>query len=218
MLLIPVFAWRALGAESAQRNRLMILTGALIVCAAIQVATIAQNMGVFELGSHAAYSQILWITMPLRWIEPLRLAGIFGQSIVGVALVILGAAALLVFVARQPHRDLKLAMIFFATTVLYAGMYKMRHFLYLFDNDRYAYAGSIFSFWFLCLWIDRATEQRKALICGLAVLLILTSTIRRIDEYRPTASIAWSNAVPMIGHGPIVVPIAPNGWFIRLDR
>ena len=217
--LVPVFAWRALQADKAERGRLLILTAVLAACAVIQAASITANLRVLDLAQPAPYNQVIWITMPLRWIEALRLAGIFGASIVGAVLVVAGAAAIFLFAFRSPHRDLKLAMIFFSAAILYSGMYKMRHFLYLFANDRYAYVGSVFFFWFLCLLADRAVGMRRLLVCGFAVLLLITSTARRIDEGRPQATTPWSSAIHAIGRGPVVIPIAPSDvWFVRLER
>lgn len=217
--LVPVYAWRAFKADKSERTRLLILTAILIGCAIIQAMAITSNLRVLNMTQPVAYNPIIWITMPLRWIEALRLAGIFGMSIVGAVLVVAGGGAVLLFAWRPPYRDIKLAMIFFGATILYSGMYKMRHYLYLFANDRYPYVGSVFFFWFLCLLADRADGKRRLLVCGLAVLLLITSTARRIDEGRPGASTPWAGAVHAVGRGPVVIPVAPSdAWAVRLER
>lgn len=217
--LVPLFAWRAWYVAPPERRRLALLLAILAVTATIQVATIVQHLNVFSLVQPLPYDHIVWITMPLRWIDALRLAGIFGKFSVGAAIVIFGGGALFWWSLRQPYRDQKLSMIFFAGLILYSGMFKYRHFLYLHDNDRYVYVGSVFFFWFLCIWAASARREAKIVVVAVAATLIITSTARRINEPRLTAQIRWADQAPRIGSGPIAIPVAPEDiWVVKLDH
>jgi hypothetical protein len=216
--LVPLFVWRAWKSEDVERRRLVVLSAILIACSIIQVAVIAQNLRMFNLAEPMPYDHIVWITMPLRWFDAIRLAAIFGKHIVGAAIVIIGGGFLIWFSFKQPYRDQKLAMIFFAALILYSGMYKFRHFLYLYDNDRYVYVGSVFSFWFLCIWAATVPKVRTAVV-ALTALLIVVSVARRVDDPRPTAAIPWAKFAPQIGKGPISIPVAPaDMWRANLSH
>jgi len=92
-----------------------------------QIAAITHDSQIFYLIQKGAYSPILWITMPLRWMDAIPNLGFeLGRNFGGAVLVILLAAVVGRLCFVKPHRDLKIAMIFFASMVLYTGMFKFR--------------------------------------------------------------------------------------------
>lgn len=216
--LVPIYAIRAALSAGEERRRLIILGLFLSVCAMVQIVWIGFHLGIFNLPA-MPYDPWLWLIMPLRWLDTIRLAGIFVHSAAApaVALAVIGAA--LWFAFQQPYKGEKLAMLFFAATILYLGMFKHRHGLYLFTNDRYVYAGSVFSFWFLCALSSYVTGVRRTAVITIAIAAVVVSTARRAGDNGPAPPVAWASQSHLVGHGPVSLPIAPGGpWAIHLDH
>lgn len=216
---LPVYAWRLWTCEAGERPRLIVLAAIGCCCAAIQILTIAHSSP-FNLIEPKPYDHIVWLIMPIRWFDSIRLAGIFiNHKPVAVALVIGGAAAATWFAFRQPHRIEKVAMLMFATLILYSGLYKYRAFIEFFSNDRYLFSGAVFAFWFFCLVAAPPGSRRSLIIVPAIVVLLIWNPIRRSNQFDPEASVVWASQAARIGNGPIEVPIAPGGpWAIRLER
>lgn len=216
---LPVYAWRIWTAETSERPRLIVLAAVSCFCAALQILTIAHTSP-FNLIAPIPYDRIVWITMPIRWFDWVRIAGIFvNHRTVMVAIAIGGAAAALWFAFRKPYRIEKLAMLMFATLILYSGLYKYRAHIEYFSNDRYLFAGAVFSVWFFCLLAAPAGSRRAVIIVPVIAALLAWNPVRRSNQFDPKASVAWADQVARIGKGPVEIPIAPGGsWAVRLER
>lgn len=215
---LPIYAWR-IWTCAEDRPRLIVLAAITAWCAAIQILAVAR-VDVFNLIEPAPYDHIVWLTMPIRWLDSLRLANIFiHHEIVMVSMVIGGAAVTVWFAFKQPYRMFKLSMLMFAGIVLYSGMYKYRNAIVFLSNDRYVYPGAVFAFWFACVAIAPMGSRRAKIVVPLLVLLIIHNPIRRFNQFEPKASVAWTDEVARIGHGPIAIPVAPSDfWAVRLER
>ncbi len=217
--LVPIYAIRAALCAGEERRRLVILGLFLFTCAMVQVIWIALHLGVFNLSKPIPYDPWLWLIMPLRWFDTIRLAGIFVHSAAAPAVAFGVISVALWFSFQQPYKGEKLAMLFFASIILYLGMFKHRHGLYLFTNDRYVYAGSVFSFWFLCALSSYVTGVRRKAVISIAIAAVVISTARRVAENGPSPPVPWTSQSHLVGHGPISLPIAPGGpWAIQLDH
>lgn len=215
---LPVYAW-CIWTCAEDRPRLIVLATITACCAAIQILAIT-HVDVFNLIEPAPYDPIVWLMMPIRWLDSLRLANIFiHHQIVMVSIVIGGGAVAVWFAFKRPYRLLKLSMLMFAGIVLYSGMYKYRNAIVFLSNDRYAYSGAVFAFWFVCAAIAPVGSRRAKIVIPLLVLLIIHNPIRRFNQFEPKASVAWADQVARIGHGPVAIPVAPSDfWAVRLER
>lgn len=215
---LPIYAWR-IWTCAEDRPRLIVLGAITACCAAIQILAIA-HVDVFNLIEPVPYDPIVWLTMPIRWLDSLRLANIFvHHQIVMAGIVIAGGAVAVWFAFNRPYRMLKLSMLMFAGIVLYSGMYKYRNAIVFLSNDRYVYAGAVFAFWFACAAIAPASSRRAKIVIPLLVLLMIHNPIRRFNQFEPKASVVWADEVARIGHGPIAIPVAPSDfWAVRLER
>ena len=194
--ILPIYAMQIWRAGENERKRLVILSAIIAVCAIIQISYVADNLRVFNLIEPKPYDHVLWLIMPSRWLDAVRLASIFvHHQYVLIIAVVIGLPVLLWFSSREPYRSQKVGMILFAGLVLYSGLYKYRNNLELLSNDRYVYAGAVFSFWFLCIASAASHGLRQMFGVSVVVLLICVSTIRRANEIRPTATTPWAEAV-----------------------
>lgn len=217
--LVPIYALRAALTSGEDRKRLIALGIVVLADATVQIVSIALHLGVFNLAEPMPYDPWLWLTMPLRWFDAIRLAGIFVHSMAAPAVAFGVIAAAIWFAAQQPYKHLKLAMLFFAAVILYSGMIKFRHGLYMFTNDRYVYVGSVFSFWFVCLMADYVNPTRRKFVTTFAIAMVVVSTGRRIAESRPAPPVPWALQSHLVGHGPVSLPIAPGGpWAVELSH
>jgi hypothetical protein len=222
IFLVPLFLWQTFTATGHAKHRLLLLTALLSITAAIQLMYLRDGVRpLFNLIEPAPYSPLLWLTMPIRWLDaflPLNQKFIgFGYS--AIIVVIFGAIALWRYALKQPYRDLKIAMIYLATIVLYFGMVKYRANLQtvMEANGRYIYAGSVFFFWFLCIAADQLRSIRNCLLVLTCALLINGALARPV--WRPRAQQTWSSYVDRIEAGAgqiVIIPTAPEGWQIAL--
>lgn len=219
IFLVPMFIYRSWATKSEERNRLMALTAILIVGSAIQSIFVAKKLGVFDLVQPHEYDPLLWITIPLRWLDAVRfLVDLVGHSLLGAIVVIVAGVGLVWFSLQRPYRTLKITMLIFASAILYSGMFKYRADLNFKGNDRYVYIGSVFFFWFLCIWATSARNLRS-IVVGTAMILIIAGVARRANDHRANAQMPWSHFEARVGTGPISIPIAPyDAWKVTLTR
>jgi len=186
---LPLYALRLWSAGNPKRTRLLILSMIASVCAIIQLSAV-MRFDPFHLIEPAPYDPLVWLYMPVRWLDGVRAAGMLihhKMLMVVVVVVTIGAAGWLSL--RAPYRDLKVGMMLFATLILYSGMYKYRNNVDLFANDRYVYAGVVFFFWFvLCAW---GAGRRPAIVVLAVSALVGWNSVRKINEVRPTAAVLW---------------------------
>lgn len=216
--LLPLYLWRLCSVKGSARLRICILAATLAVTACVQIAFLRNDLGVFNVVEPHPYRPSLWLTMPVRWLDaigPLN-SGIIGFRRGAIGVVVLGALALIKFSWRAPYRELKLAMLFFATVILYAGMFKYRANLDTIVEEcgRYFFAGSVFFYWFLC--IAAATSRTMPhTITAVALVTLINGALVGVS-IRPAPALPWSHFVSQIGKGPISIPISPAGWSIHL--
>jgi len=217
--LMPMFAYRAYTASAEERVRTAILFAVVAAGSLIQIGFVAANMGVFGLIAPEPYDPLLWITMPIRWFEGIKLDDLIGHGGFAAIIVIIGAGFTAYYCVQKPDRFLKITLVLFAAMVLYSGMFKYRNHLVFDSNDRYVYAGSIFFFWFICL-IAASHERLRYVAVGILALCLFTSVTRRVYEGRPYTEVPWSQAYTQVGHGPVTIPVAPvyPPWAIQLLR
>lgn len=217
--LVPIYAIRAALSAGEERRRLVILGLFLSVCAMVQIVWIGLHLGVFNLSEPMPYDPWLWVIAPVRWLDAFRLTGIFARSALLPAIALGMVSATCWFAMQQPYKLLKLAMLFFGAVILYSGMFKYRHALSLFGNDRYVYVGSVFSFWFLCTMSVYVRQTQRRLVTTIAIAALVVSTARRAGDNGPAPPVAWASQSHLVGHGPVSLPIAPGGpWAIHLDH
>lgn len=216
--LVPMFAYRAYRSKREDRAHAVTLFGILACGSLIQIGLVATHMGVFGLVNQQEYDPILWLTMPIRWFEGAKLDDLIGHGLFAAVIVLIGAGIIARFAMQEPYRFLKVTMLAFAAAILYSGMIKYRHHLDFNGNDRYAYAGSIFFFWFLCV-VAASRERLRDLTVGIVILCLFASTWRRANETRAMPEIPWTEASTKVGRGPVTIPVAPAyPWAIQLLR
>jgi hypothetical protein len=167
-----------------------------------------------------SYDWTLWVTTPLRkFVEvftPFHL--IINGSRRGLLLLVAALPLVSWLLIREPYRWLKLSAAAFSMMVFYAGMLKYRGDLTFMEiNYRYAFAGSIFFIWLLCL---NAVTLRP-LTRYAVVLLVVFAEINSFRSVRSwekiTKDLHWSEWAEKIAIGaPATVPISPN-WTMRIN-
>ncbi|WP_022720806.1 hypothetical protein [Rhodopseudomonas sp. B29] len=220
MFLVPLFVWQTWVTTGRDRSRLLVLTALLTVAAAVQLMFLRHHVApLFNIVEPAPYSPLLWVTMPLRWLDPLRplVHKIIGYGPMGIAVVIVGAVALGRYALVRPYRDIKIAMLVVALIILYSGMLKYRANLQtvLDANGRYFYVGSVFFFWYLCIAADQLSRLRGAVLVLVFILFANSALVH--SAKKPRAPQPWSDFVERIEGAKqmVIVPIAPPGWQIE---
>jgi hypothetical protein len=214
---LPLFLARTWMSRGLERERLRLLSAALLVTSLIQIATILFNLRVLNLIEPRDYSFTLWLSIPLNWLEPFpRIGNTIGYGVLGVIIAV-GIAVTVGFDSlRMPYRFQKIAMIFFAGAILYSGMLKYRADLgtgYGF-TPRYVYTGSVFFIWFLCIAFSTAQRSRDLFACVLFIVFINCFIVTVLRE-RPR-SLDWPEAMRLMKDGETTIPISPPGWFLRV--
>ncbi len=219
---IPIYCWRIYSTTGPDRMRLLLLLPLAAGCAAIQIIIVSQGSH-FDLIEPEYYNSLIWIFAPIRWLDGIRAAGIFVHHplimTIGSIIMMTGAVALAV---RDNFREIKIGMLIFAGSILYAGLYKFRNHVELFSNDRYIYSGSVFFFWYIgCLAALLKPHRRVAsnAVVAILVTLICWNVGRKVGEYRVGTSTDWSKYSNIIGTRPLHIIIAPSSnWSISLQH
>jgi hypothetical protein len=177
------------------------------------------NPTLFYLIEPHEYDPLLWITIPLRWLDATRIFfRLINFPYLCAVIAVVGGAGIAWFSLQRPYRVFKVTMLIFAATILYSGMLKYRVDLRFGGNDRYVYTGSVFFFWFLCIWAETSQKWRNVALAA-ASILIISGISKRLLEYRSPAPVLWSEYSARIGSGPLSIPIAPSDvWQVTLAR
>lgn len=218
IFLTPLFLWRCVAARNAnERRRLVLLTAAVSAGGLIQAAMIITHPGNLDGILPAPYSWTLWVNLPLS--HMLTTFGPVANSFEGTTGVVLGALGLTAaggLALRGPYRTQKLFMLLFAAAIAVSGMYKYRAALESqLPAQRYFYAGSVFSLWFIC-----CLSKRKSVtaLLGIAVALaelmllpVIARTPRIVDD------LSWPTWGAYISSGlPVILPSSPGGFYLGL--
>ena len=219
IFLLPLFVWQSAVAHGEARRRLVILSAVLAITSAVQLALLVQATSfVMAHVQPAPYSKLLWASMPIRWLDAiwpfhLKWIGFGWRAITIVASV---AVAAICFSLVPSRRDLKVAMIFFATVVLVTGMLKYRADLGTVAEacGRYFYAGSVFFFWFLCLAAERFSRFGNVFLLACCLSMAKGAAVYLVN--RPVSPVPFSSYLSQRGY--VLIVIAPDRWEIMIKR
>ena len=180
IFLAPMFAWQTFLADTAaERRRLILLTAVVASGGLLQGLEIATHPIAI---APEPYSWTLWVTIPLRRIMTTfsvasrHLEGLSGAT---VGTICLAVAAVLACI--RPYRTQKIFMLLFSLLIVIGGMYKFRDALAgQISGQRYFYAASIFSLWFICCLSARPPVQM-----GLSAFVAIVQLIDLRGHSRP---------------------------------
>jgi hypothetical protein len=218
LFFIPVFLLLTFSEKGAVRQRLAILSIALLMSAALQILSLYFDHSVLDMVTSERYPASLWFTLPARWLDATwPISALFGFDRRYVFPVFFTLILGFWFSLREPYRKQKLAMLFIAATILFSGMYKYRHALGIVaeQNGRYFYAGSVFFYWFLCIAADTLPRMRYIILTATTFTLLNGAWFLVLRAYPP---VPWTTAAARVGHGPLSIPISPSGWNIDLQH
>jgi len=219
IFLTPLFFWRLItGRDAPDRRRLVVLTGVMGLGALVQVLIVSSHPYATYGLEPSPYSWTLWINLPLS-----KVMTNFGSAALlfnGIPGVVLGAVCVTAAVALsvlRPYRMQKIFMLLFATLIAAGGMYKYRYALESqVAGQRYFYAGSVFSLWFICC-ISAGPRLRIALAaCVAAAELALLPAIAETPRIRD--DLQWPVWARYISSGiPIIIPTSPGGFHLGVS-
>jgi hypothetical protein len=218
IFLIPLYIWKLVTVRGAfERGRLGTLCGIAILGALTQFIVISRHPEAINPMPAVAYSPTLWITVP--WSRILTIFGRLSRLFTGVPGAVLGVLLFVgvgMFAARPPFRTQKIFMVFFATAIVVAGMYKFRASLEVVaDTTRYFYIGSVFSLWFLCCLFSEKVLQLGLTALVAATELMLVPTVAHTP--RIMIDLQWRSWAKYIESGlPVIIPTSPQGFYVNL--
>jgi hypothetical protein len=219
LYLVPLFLWQSYTAQGEARHRILMLTATLCAASAIQLFFLVEGASpAFNLVAPAPYSKLLWLSMPVRWLDAIWPLGKnrIGFGMIAIGTVFVAAVLAISFSLRPPRRVFKLAMLYFAGIILFTGMLKYRSDLGTVSVNcgRYFFAGSVFFFWFLCLAADELPGYRNLLLIMCTAFMLNVAVSYR--SIRPPAPAPYASFLSR--EGDITIPIAPTGWQITINR